>query len=285
MSDVSSQEFSLPQRPESAKKIARKRAEGRIRMNRTIRPELKLLPVAAAVAIAGHAAINHDQHVDNADMTSVIVEPVSASTDHDIKIGAHPQKYEKNEILITPVWEAKISDVDIDRAMQAVPEGLKGNAKEAIPIIAEALRNEKIDSKAMFAYALATAEHESFFEAIHEAGAEEQAEKYSYDGGSEYHGRGYIMLTGKQNYEVIGNYLGYDLVGDPDLLLNPKIAAKAMAAYFNLFGTKKYINERDFIHARKTVNGSEFDMNDEPFKSTPYKIAKRANDYLESIKK
>lgn len=47
-----------------------------------------------------------------------------------------------------------------------------------------------------------------------------------------YRGRGYIQLTGKNNYERIGEVIGEDLVGNPDLLLNPDIAKKATIAYF-----------------------------------------------------
>ena len=50
--------------------------------------------------------------------------------------------------------------------------------------------------------------------------------KDRYDGGKDYHGRGYIQLTHKHNYEKYGDMLGLDLVNNPDLLLNPKVAAQ-----------------------------------------------------------
>ena len=36
--------------------------------------------------------------------------------------------------------------------------------------------------------------------------------------GWKYRGRGYIMLTGKSNYKVFGDYIGVDLVAEPDLV-------------------------------------------------------------------
>lgn len=50
--------------------------------------------------------------------------------------------------------------------------------------------------------------------------------------GWRYRGRGYIQLTGKDNYARIGKMIGVDLVKNPDLMNNPGIAARAAAAYF-----------------------------------------------------
>jgi predicted chitinase len=63
---------------------------------------------------------------------------------------------------------------------------------------------------------------------------------YSDLGGYDYRGRGFIQLTGKENYKLVGEMIGEDLVGNPDLMLNPQIAAAASAAYFNLPWWKKY---------------------------------------------
>lgn len=53
-------------------------------------------------------------------------------------------------------------------------------------------------------------------------------------GGSKYRGRGFIQLTGRENYKKIGDMIDEDLVNNPQLMLDPKIAAKATAAYFKL---------------------------------------------------
>ena len=54
--------------------------------------------------------------------------------------------------------------------------------------------------------------------------------KDHYDGGKKYRGRGYIQLTHKYNYKKYGDMLGLDLVNQPDLLLDPKIAARVSVA-------------------------------------------------------
>lgn len=47
-----------------------------------------------------------------------------------------------------------------------------------------------------------------------------------YHGGKDYLGRGFIHLTHKHNYEKYGNMVGVDLVNNPDLMLQPNIAAE-----------------------------------------------------------
>ena len=48
-----------------------------------------------------------------------------------------------------------------------------------------------------------------------------------------YRGRGLIQLTGKDNYAKYGKLLGIDLVKNPDLANDPKIAKDIAVAYFN----------------------------------------------------
>lgn len=49
--------------------------------------------------------------------------------------------------------------------------------------------------------------------------------------GWNYRGRGFIQLTGKNNYSYYGKKLGLNLVGNPDLANDPKIAAKITEAF------------------------------------------------------
>jgi hypothetical protein len=49
---------------------------------------------------------------------------------------------------------------------------------------------------------------------------------------SMYRGRGYIQLTGKNNYEYFGKKLGIDLVKNPELANDPEIAAKIVPLFY-----------------------------------------------------
>lgn len=50
--------------------------------------------------------------------------------------------------------------------------------------------------------------------------------------GWKYRGRGFNQLTGKKNYEKYGSIIGRDLVGNPDLVNDPKVAAEVAVAFF-----------------------------------------------------
>ena len=69
-------------------------------------------------------------------------------------------------------------------------------------------------------------------------------------GGYKYRGRGFIQLTGIENYKLVGDMIGEDLVNNPDLMLNTEVAARASAAYFNLPWWQQY---KDQLHNMNTV--------------------------------
>jgi len=46
-----------------------------------------------------------------------------------------------------------------------------------------------------------------------------------------YRGRGFNQLTGRDNYKKYGNIIGKDLVGNPDLVNDPKVAAEIAVAF------------------------------------------------------
>ena len=50
--------------------------------------------------------------------------------------------------------------------------------------------------------------------------------------GYRYRGRGFIQLTGEDNYRAYGAALGIDLVGQPDLAENPDNASRIAVSYW-----------------------------------------------------
>jgi len=72
--------------------------------------------------------------------------------------------------------------------------------------------------------------------------------------GYKYRGRGYNQITFKDTYRNVGTAIGKDLVANPDLLLDPTIAADAMIVYF-LKRIKLYYPSTD-INKIKSLNDS-----------------------------
>jgi hypothetical protein len=123
------------------------------------------------------------------------------------------------------------------------------------PLIMTALQNVGAGSTASLAGALGTIaiETASTFSPLHEYGT--PADWAGYDGGSDYAGRGFIQLTHKYNYQAAGDALGLDLVGNPDLAMNPWVAARILAWYWQAHGIASLADAGDWNAVRQAVVG------------------------------
>lgn len=72
--------------------------------------------------------------------------------------------------------------------------------------------------------------------------------------GWRFHGRGYVQLTGRDNYERIGNAIGVDLVSNPDLAEDREIASRIAVHYWESRVVPNN-NERDIPGATQNING------------------------------
>ncbi|BDU72379.1 glycoside hydrolase family 19 protein [Mesoterricola silvestris] len=72
---------------------------------------------------------------------------------------------------------------------------------------------------------------------------------------SGFYGRGFIQTTWQENYEKTGAALKVDLLADPDLLLDPTIAARALAHFMSQHGICEAANARQWIRVRARING------------------------------
>jgi len=71
--------------------------------------------------------------------------------------------------------------------------------------------------------------------------------------GWKFRGRGYIQLTGKNNYKFYSDRSGHDLIGNPDLLINsPEISAN-VSILFILTGLKGLVTFVDQLEANRAV--------------------------------
>lgn len=75
--------------------------------------------------------------------------------------------------------------------------------------------------------------------------------------GPRYKGRGYIQLTGKNNYSKYGKLLSIDLIGNPSLALDVTNSAKILAQYFKETKANEACNAKDWTKVRRLVNGGD----------------------------
>lgn len=73
-----------------------------------------------------------------------------------------------------------------------------------------------------------------------------------------YYGRGFIQLTWNYNYQTYGNLIGQGdaLLHNPDLALDPNIAAQVMAAYWSQRGIRWQCEAGNWREVRRLVQGA-----------------------------
>ncbi len=73
--------------------------------------------------------------------------------------------------------------------------------------------------------------------------------------GARYKGRGIIQLTGRSNYQKIGDRIGVDLVNNPSLAADPKMAIEIAAAFWQQSGLNQLADSGDVRAVTKVLNG------------------------------
>lgn len=78
--------------------------------------------------------------------------------------------------------------------------------------------------------------------------------KYIGDG-AKFIGRGYIQLTGRNNYTTIGRALNLDLANHPEIAADPGPAALIALYFWSTRGASAKAREGDYRGARVAING------------------------------
>jgi len=114
------------------------------------------------------------------------------------------------------------------------------------------------------AYILATVYHETAQSFIpgSEYGGPASGRYIDPENGVNYYGRGYLQIVYVDNYKKVSELVGTDVFRNPNLLLDPKISAKAtvLSMLDGVFTGKKLgdyftSEDADWINARRVVNG------------------------------
>lgn len=180
------------------------------------------------------------------------------------------------EISIEPGRSLSIAEVTVERVSHIFPDAPIGNIKKHLPPVLDELLAADLSDKPMVLMALATIRAETAgFEPISEYKSKYNTSPsgHSFDlydnradlgntgkpDGEKYKGRGFIQLTGRHNYKVIGEKigLGNKLIEKPELANDSEIAARILAAFLKEkeLRIKKELLEGDLRAARKLVNG------------------------------
>jgi predicted chitinase len=146
-------------------------------------------------------------------------------------------------------------------AQPPLPDGL------ARAVIKEG-RKHGLTLKTQIAYIMATVQHETAntYKPVREAFWLSEAWRRQNLRYYPYYGRGYVQLTWLDNYKKYRDILGKDLVGNPDLALDPSIALYVLVHGMangiftgRRLGQYVNVNRTDFVGARKVINGTNQD--------------------------
>ena len=74
--------------------------------------------------------------------------------------------------------------------------------------------------------------------------------------GWRYRGRGFIQITGKENYFRLANDTDLDCLKNPDLLLDEANAMVSAVWFWNLKGLNKLADKNDIVGITKKINGA-----------------------------
>lgn len=164
-----------------------------------------------------------------------------------------------------------VSSPQVQNLVNALPASRRQAAAQHFPNILAECQRQGVRDPDQISYILATATHES------NAGQamEEFASGQAYEGrsslgntqsgdGPRFKGRGYVQITGRRNYTDWSRRLGMDLVGNPQLAREPRVAARIlvegmMRGTFTGRSLPDYVGNgrTDFTNARRVVNGTD----------------------------
>lgn len=178
-----------------------------------------------------------------------------------------------------------VANVTVDLVSKMFPQTPTANIQTNLPFVLQAMVDASLADKDMILMALSTIRAETAsFRPISEGISQFNTAPggpafglYNPPGniatrigntqpgdGPKFKGRGFIQLTGRFNYKKFGPVVGADLIANPDLGNDPKIAAELLAAFIK--GKEQQIRNAlaadDLRTARKLVNGGSHGLDD-----------------------
>lgn len=178
-----------------------------------------------------------------------------------------------------------VANVTVDIVSKMFPQTPRANIQTNLPFVLQAMVDATLADKNMLLMALSTIRAETAsFRPISEGISQFNTAPggtpfglYNPPGniatrigntqpgdGPKFKGRGFIQLTGRFNYKKFGPVVGADLIDNPDLGNDPKIAAELLAAFIKdkEQQIRNALANDDLRTARKLVNGGSHGLDD-----------------------
>ena len=80
--------------------------------------------------------------------------------------------------------------------------------------------------------------------------------------GARFIGRGWLQVTGRANYRILGRIVGVDLEQDPEQAAEPLLALRLACAYWTLRGINRACDAGDFQAATRLINSAALHYED-----------------------
>jgi len=146
-----------------------------------------------------------------------------------------------------------------------VPRLDDGKAQEVAEALTPAMEWADISTPTRLAAFIAQVAHESGgFRYMRELGPDSYFDRYEGredlgntepGDGLRFKGRGYIQITGRDNYTQAGADLELDLVNQPEMAETPQVAAYIAAWFWNNRNLNRFADSGDFITLTRRING------------------------------
>jgi putative chitinase len=167
-----------------------------------------------------------------------------------------------------------IKGVTVAAVSKMFPGAPLANIKSHLPNVLQSLSDDELTQRSMVLVALSTIRAESsgfapineFVSRFNTSPSGRQFDLYDHmkplgnqgpPDGERFRGRGFIQLTGRFNYKKYGDELGLNLIDNPELANDSKIAARLLSRFMKSkeLRIKQALLEKDLRAVRKLING------------------------------
>ena len=158
--------------------------------------------------------------------------------------------------ITDPVEQANVlAQIEAESALKPRSESLKYSGKRLYELFGPNQKRNKVRFKTLDEAKTAAAKGEEHIASLLYDGRKDLGNDKDGDGWK-FRGRGFIQLTGKDNYRRYGKRIGVDLEANPDLANDPEIATKLAVAYF-ADKKKKGVDFKDPMALTKAVGPAD----------------------------